>query len=44
MEMKIIKKEIEGVIEIKNLKFKDHRGTFLNLLKKDSSVFNSIWG
>ena len=44
MQIEIIKKEIEGVIEIKNFKFKDNRGTFLNLLRKDSSVFKSIWG
>ena len=44
MQIEIIKKEIEGVLEIKNFKFKDHRGTFLNLLKKDAPVFKSIWG
>ena len=44
MQIEIIKKKIEGVLEIKNFKFKDHRGTFLNLLKKDAPVFKSIWG
>ena len=44
MQIEIIKKKIEGVLEIKNFKFKDHRGTFLNLLKKDAPVFKSFWG
>ncbi len=44
MQIEVIKKEIDGVFEINNFKFKDHRGTFLNLLKKECKPFESIWG
>ena len=44
MQLKKINKEIKGVFEIKNSKFRDNRGTFLNLLSKEYPLFKSIWG
>ena len=44
MPPKIIKKEINGIIEIINFKFKDHRGTFLKVLNKECEIFQAIWG
>lgn len=43
MQIKLIKKEIEGVFELVHFPFIDKRGSFVNLFRPQEDVFKRVW-